>query len=217
MTRHHVPDDLLFEYATGALPEGPALAVSTHLSYCGVCRAALGRLEAVGGVLLEALEPAAVDSALLERTLARLDVPSPEEDRPAVRGSDGPRGLLPPVLRPYLTSTLEGVRWRFAAPHVREVRLPLASRSHRASLLRVTAGRPVPRHTHRGVEYAVVLSGGFTDRGAAYRMGDFSMSDPSVEHRPVAMEDAECLCLTVLDAPVRPTSRLGRLIAPFLR
>lgn len=212
---HHVPTALLFDYATGALSEGPALAVSTHLSYCGGCFAALGRLEEVGGAVLQSLEPAAVDSELLSRTLARLDEHGADERAVELDGET--RGLLPPVLRPYLATTLEGARWRFAARHVREARLPLADPSHRASLMRVAAGRPVPRHTHRGVEYTVVLSGGFTDRGQAYRMGDFCVADPSVEHRPVAMDDAECLCLAVLDAPVLPTGRIGRLIAPFLR
>lgn len=212
---HHVPSALLFDYATGALPEGPALAVSTHLSYCGECLATLARLEDVGGAVLQSLEPAAIDSGLLSRTLARLDEAGADEH--AAEPDGAARGLLPPVLRPYLATTLADTRWRFAAPHVREARLKLAGRSHRASLLRVAAGRPVPRHAHRGVEYSVVLSGGFTDRGQAYRMGDFCVADPSVEHRPVAMEDAECMCLAVLDAPVLPTGRIGRLIAPFLR
>lgn len=212
---HHVPTPLLFDYATGALPEGPALAVATHVSYCGECLAALDRLEAVGGAVLQTLEPVAVDSDLLSRTLARLD--DSDADVRLAEPEGETRGLLPPALRPYLATTLNGARWRFAALHVREARLPLANTQHRASLLRVAAGRPVPQHTHRGVEYTVVLSGGFTDRGESYRMGDFCVADPSVEHRPVAMADAECLCLAVLDAPVLPTGRIGRLIAPFLR
>lgn len=215
MTHHHVPSSLLFDYATGALSEGPALAVSTHLSYCGDCLAALGRLEEIGGVVLQSLAPAAVDSELLSRTLARLDEQGANERKP--EPEDAANGTLPPVLRAHLGIGLKDARWRFAAPHVREARLTLGSPSHRASLLRVPAGRNVPRHTHRGVEYTVVLSGGFIDRGQAYRKGDFCAADPSVEHRPVAMDDAECLCLIVLDAPVLPMGRIGRLIAPFLR
>ncbi|MGE0093284.1 MAG: ChrR family anti-sigma-E factor [Alphaproteobacteria bacterium] len=212
---HHVPSSLLFDYATGALAEGPALAVSTHLSYCGECLAALERLEEVGAAVLQSLEPATVESELLSRTLARLDEQGTDERR--AEPEDAGEGTLPPVLRPHLGTTLARASWRFAAPHVREARLTLADTSHRASLLRVPAGRPVPHHTHRGVEYTVVLSGGFTDQGEAYRRGDFCATDPSVEHRPVAMDDAECLCLIVLDAPVMPTGRIGRLIAPFLR
>lgn len=212
---HHIPSSLLFDYATGALAEGPALAVSTHLSYCGECLASLERLEAVGGAVLQTLEPAAIESELLSRTLAQLDETGAKELEAEPEGTAN--GILPPVLRAHLGTGLAGARWRFAAPHVREARLTLTDPSHRASLLRVPAGRPVPHHTHRGVEYTVVLSGGFTDRGQAYRKGDFCVADPSVEHRPVAMDDAECLCLVVLDAPVLPTGRIGRLIAPFLR
>jgi putative transcriptional regulator len=32
MSRHPAPDELLLDYATGVLPEGPALAVSLHVA-----------------------------------------------------------------------------------------------------------------------------------------------------------------------------------------
>lgn len=218
MTTHHVPAELLLEYATGALPEGPVLAVSTHLSYCAACRAQLVRFEAVGGAFLESLEPSRLDSNLLDRTLARLDdEEDKEEDKDAVILDGETRRIVPPALQPYLGTTLRKAKWRHPTLHLREARLALQDRSHRASLLRIGAGRPVPRHTHGGAEYTVVLAGGFTDGGRAYRRGDFCMADPSVAHRPVAMEDGECLCLSILDAPVRPTGWLGRLVAPFLR
>ena len=44
-----------------------------------------------------------------------------------------------------------------------------------------------------------------------------SEADSHVDHRPVADEDEDCLCLIVTDAPLRLTGWLGRLLNPFIR
>jgi putative transcriptional regulator len=42
-------------------------------------------------------------------------------------------------------------------------------------------------------------------------------ADHEVDHRPVADEGEDCLCLVVTDAPLKLTGRLGRLVNPFVR
>ncbi len=53
MSRHPAPEELLLDYATGALPEGPALAVSLHVALDPAARRTVERLPALGGALLE--------------------------------------------------------------------------------------------------------------------------------------------------------------------
>ena len=48
--------DLLFDYATGALPEGPSLIVATQLAIGGDGRDEVAEIEAIGGALLGSLE-----------------------------------------------------------------------------------------------------------------------------------------------------------------
>ena len=55
--KHHLSEDLLMRYSNGTLCEAFSLAVATHISMCDDCRAALESYEAVGGALLEDLEP----------------------------------------------------------------------------------------------------------------------------------------------------------------
>jgi putative transcriptional regulator len=76
MINHHPPFEMLFDYATGMLAEGVALAVATHAAMCPACRSAVEQLEAVGGVLLEEIEPEPVGEDLLAAVLARLDEPA---------------------------------------------------------------------------------------------------------------------------------------------
>ena len=75
----------------------------------------------------------------------------------------------------------------------------------------------MPVHTHRGREYTLVLAGSYRDNGSHYGPGDVSLKDASDVHRPVVAGDEDCVCLAVLDAPLRLTGMLGRLVNPFLR
>ena len=71
--RHHLPDELLFAYATGGLEEAEALLVATHASLCSRCAKLIEQHERVSGALLADAPPEPVSESLLERTLALLD------------------------------------------------------------------------------------------------------------------------------------------------
>jgi len=149
--------------------------------------------------------------------MARIDAGEapPSEPHPTV--DEATRRRLPSPLWPYLGHGLDALDWRRRGRNAREARLIAGDAGPRASLLSIHAGRPVPRHTHRGDEYTVVLAGGYRDGEAAYRRGDFQAADASLRHQPLADPDEDCLCLAVLDAPIRLTGPLGVLVNPFLR
>lgn len=218
MIRHHPEDELIVDFATGALGEGPALVVATHAAMCGTCRRRISRVEAVGGVLLEDLEGEPVSAGLLDETLAMLDtVEDAVTTPPPVAAADDREQVPEPLLR-YIGRGLAHLAWHRVPgfPAIEEARLPIAA-GVKAFLMRLKAGAAVPEHSHRGNEYSVVLAGGFCDGVRSYGRGDFLARDPSHTHRPAADSDAECLCLIVLDAPLRLTGALGMVVNPFLR
>lgn len=208
-------DLLLLDYASGALPEGPALAVATKLAMDPAARADMRMLEAAGGALFAGMEPEAVSEGLLAATLGRLDQADPA--RPAPPPDDETRRLLPAPLWQYAPKGLDGLRWTRWSRNVREAVLPLADRRCRASLLHVKGGHGVLHHTHEGLEYTVVLSGSFYDGTARYHTGALQICDSAVRHRPVADRGEDCLCLTVLDAPMHFTGLIGRFFNPKVR
>ena len=53
MSRHPAPEELLLDYAAGALAQGPALAVALHVALDPAARRAVERLDALGGALME--------------------------------------------------------------------------------------------------------------------------------------------------------------------
>src|SRR6202034_750063 len=69
---HHPSDVTLAAFASGTLDESRGLVVAAHLSLCARCRNAVRSFEQVGGVLLEAAEPAVMTDGALERAMCRL-------------------------------------------------------------------------------------------------------------------------------------------------
>lgn len=225
MIRHHPAPELLCEYAAGCLHEAPALAVATHASLCGRCAHVVADFEAVGGALIEAEPPAEVSPGALDALFAAADCsdsrisspPAPPSAAPAPPLDSETMTTVPAPLRAYLGRSLSRLPWRRRGLRVAEAHLALPMQGVRASLVRVKPGAVLPRHSHRGLEFTVLLAGGFTDHGVAFGRGDFVLGDPTSEHHPVVDDAAGCLCLVILDAPVRLLGAFGRLLNPFLR
>jgi putative transcriptional regulator len=217
MINHHPPFEMLFDYASGMLTEGIALAVATHAALCPACRPVVEQIEAVGGVLLEEIEPEPVSEDLLAAVLDKLDEPEVRPTSASDVLDEATRELIPRPLQGYLGRSLRDLAWRSVGRMFQEVRLPVASKGVRVSLIRLGPGSLLPKHSHRGHEYTVVLAGGYKDAGKQFARGDFDVKETTGLHQPVADEDGECIGLVVLDAPVRLTGAVGHLVNPFLR
>jgi putative transcriptional regulator len=218
MSTHHPSVELLFDYATGALPEGASLAIATHASLCRQCRDLVHDIEGIGGTLFENTEPEAIAEGALDLALARIEegrdvLPSAARsafDAETVR-------LVPEPLRRYLPASLNDLKWRKVGGMFEEVRLAVSPKALKVALMRLKPGSLMPRHGHKGFEYTLVLAGGYRDNGKQFGPGDFDAKDSSQHHQPRVDDDGECLCLAVLDAPVKLSGTLGRLVNPFLR
>lgn len=212
MTGDLTLDELLFDHAFGKLPAPAALVVDTHLDLSEAGRSRYAACLALGGALLETAEPVPLGASAWER-LERAIERAPAL-RPARRPAGDPR--VPAPLRRLVPGGFEALPWRHLGP-AEEVELPVDEPGYRTRLIRLKAGRSVPRHTHKGHELTVVIEGGFCDEQGHHVRGDLVIADASVDHRPVADEDGDCLCLTVTDAPLRLTGPIGRLLNPLLR
>ena len=66
---HHPTDPTLAAFAAGALDEGRALVVSTHLIACPDCRRAVRSFERLRGIALEDAVPVHLEEGALQRAL----------------------------------------------------------------------------------------------------------------------------------------------------
>jgi putative transcriptional regulator len=210
MIGHHPDEDLLLAYASGAADEARALVVATHLAFCAPCRDAVTLMEKLGGGLLEAIAPVAVSDGALDRALSKLDAAAPFE-RPRRAAS---RDNTPAPLRHYLGGDLRDVRWRRMGPHLAYA--PLFRQGDvKVRLLRGTPGTDAGRHSHRGLEYTLVLQGGYTDHTGSYGPGDLQVADAGVRHSPIADPGEDCINLAVTTAPLAFENLIQKIAGPL--
>jgi putative transcriptional regulator len=180
--------------------------VKTHLGGCSECSQHVRAFEAVGGAMLESdsFEPAPSD--LLARTWARIEASAARPVAPLPALAPEPFPGAPHLLRRCAIGP-----WRFVQPGLRIAMVtPPGESEASAMLMRVSAGRRMPKHTHDGVEFTQVLSGIFYDSSGRYLTGDYIEAGDEVEHQPVADESQDCICLAAIEGRLRLTSFAGR-------
>ena len=207
---HHPDDSLLMAYASGTADEATALIIATHLHYCAICRVKSAQLETIGGSLLEEIAPQAMAAGALEATLAKLDQVKPYERPRRAPSRDG----TPGVLRSYLGGDLRDVRWRQMGPQLAYA--PLFRRGDVAArLLRGVPGTESGVHSHRGLEYTLVLQGGYTDVTGSYAPGDLQVMEAGGRHNPVADPGEDCINLAVTTGRLKFDSLIQKIAAPL--
>ncbi|HEY4031142.1 MAG TPA: cupin domain-containing protein [Caulobacteraceae bacterium] len=197
MTTAHPDPDTLVEYAAGGLKTGARLVLGVHLKTCAACRREVGRLEAVGGALLQAEPQAALAPDALDRAMASLD-----------RTAEPQRVTLKEMTRGFWTPIGAGAALK---PLSR-----IADPGEKLYLIRAEGGRGMPEHGHTGKERLVVITGAFQDDQGRYGPGDLVERGPEDRHQPVACEGETCLCLSATEGPVK-LAGLARLAQIFLR
>lgn len=227
MLHYHPTIELLTDYTSGALSLSHALAVSTHLERCSECQKQVRKLETLGAQLfnhapVETQATSAVSSLdALKRSLFNHLDNTVETDAPAQpMETDGEDWFdeytIPSSLKQFVPKSYNALRWLRLSPSVKIATL-CNDEGSQVALTRIKAGAHIPTHTHTGEEITLVLEGAFSDEKGVYRQGDFILRDSSHKHKPMVTKDAECICLTVLDAPIEFTGWFTRLFNPILR
>jgi putative transcriptional regulator len=209
---HHPADHRLLALASGQMDSGRGFVVSAHVERCAACRRRVQEFMAVGGEILQAIEPATLAPDSFAHTLQRIDA---GEQASVATTNEQARAGFPSeavaLLPPRLLAGCAGEPWRWIGPGVRysAIEVPHALRS-KVFLLKIARGRTLPQHSHSGCEFTQVLAGSFTDGRSRFDAGDFDETDPQVTHQPVVTVDGECICLAYLDAPLQFSSWIAR-------
>jgi putative transcriptional regulator len=216
MVKHHPDARLLNEFAAGALPLAQSLCVSLHLNYCEQCSRNHKRLQQLGSAMFDRLEPQSVGDSLLDTVMSRLDEDVPLTF-PREVSEESHESDYPALIRRLMDRDYDELEWERVTPSLRISRLRTGDRDNEFALYHIKAGGRIPHHTHRGAELTQVLEGSFADESGFYSEGDFLMRDADDEHTPTASRDGDCICIGVLDAPIRFTEWKYRPLNPFLR
>jgi len=214
---HHLSEELLLDYSSGALSEAWSIAVAAHLSKCSHCRALHAKLEEVGGSLLTDSAPEGLSGDIFEKVLDRLDEAGAavgNEVRHNVEWAS--RYGIPAAVTDYLAADTKKLPWKSLGLGVSQVVLETKDSSATARLLKIPAGKKVPHHSHNGRELTVIFSGGFTDETGSYGPGDIQEIHGNTEHQPWVRGSEDCVCLAVTEAPLKFSNVAVRLAQPLI-
>ena len=77
---------------------------------------------------------------------------------------------LPEPLRETVLQSLQTSKWQGLTQGIRRLRLDAGSMAE-VELYRIEPGCTVPRHSHKGSEFTLVVAGGFTDESGSFGPG----------------------------------------------
>ena len=215
MPKLHTDLDLMTEYSAGTLPLAQSACVFAHVEHCEHCQRLVTELNDVGAALFENQEPLAVGDAQLEAVLARLDEEPPLQyaaPAPAREAED-----IPSILQRLMRGDFSDLSWKSVGKALRISYLETGDPQHELALYHIKAGGRIPEHGHRGKEMTLILQGGFSDAEGSYHAGDFIYREPGDVHAPTALQSEDCICVAVLDAPLKFTGWKFRWVNPFLK
>jgi len=209
---------LMEQYVEGTLAADVALAVATHIDLCPHCQQLCQDLHNDKGAQLAELTPSVSNNeSEFADMLSFITSQAPvfkaarktEADSVTVTFNDRefkiPRALSRMAKQHGKWLQLGGIA---------TAKLPAGEKLH-VSLLYIDKGTEIPNHTHLGMELTLVLSGRICDENGEYGAGDLLINSPDDTHTPHTRVDEDCLCLSVLSAPLKFNKGLVRLLNPL--
>lgn len=219
--KFHPAMALLEQYVDGSLSSDMALAVAAHVDLCPHCQR-LSRDINADQAAQQLLQPIKADNTNWQAMLDTILSSAASTDETALAAqadSDNSKAEVSIANRQF---PLPRALQRLAAKQgkwlqlggIASAKLP-AGRNQHVSLLYIGENTEVPQHTHLGLEVTLVLAGRIVDEYGEYHAGDLLINTPADTHTPRTLAGEDCLCLSVLSAPLQFKKGLVRLLNPL--
>lgn len=214
--KYHPGMALLEQFAEGCLNADVALAVAAHIDLCPHCQQLQHDITTdLAGRLMQ--QQVRTDNTDWDSMLS--DIMSHSEQDSAQKEFADTATQVQVAGREF---TIPRALQRLASRHgkwlqlggIATAKIPAGSDYH-ISLLYISKDTEVPQHTHLGLEMTLVLAGKIADENGEYGVGDLLINSPDDTHTPHTLPDEDCLCLSVLSAPLQFKKGLTRLLNPL--
>lgn len=208
--------EIYSSYAAGCLDPAFCLLVETQAALRPDVERAVARAETIAGVFFENEASTALSDGAIDKAMAMIDAFEAGETLSATRANaihHAGEGLdelldLPEPLRETALTSFQNQKWQSLTQGIRRLKLEAGSQAE-IELYRIEPGCTVPRHSHAGSEFTLVVSGGFSDESGSFGPGDISLKGPNDIHQPTGDMDGVCYALAVRDGGLKFTGVMG--------
>lgn len=214
--KFHPGITLMEQYVAGVLTTDIALAVAAHIDLCLHCQKLNSDLHHDQASQLTELIPNQRDAGKFEHMLESIlaqptkSITAPHDNLSNTLTINQRTFTIPHSLQRIVAARS---KWRQLGS-MATAKLPAGEKRH-VSLLYIAKNTALPHHTHLGSEITLVLSGQVYDEKGSYAAGDLLIRTPNDTHAPYTHQDDDCLCLSVLSAPLQFKKGLLRILNPL--
>lgn len=216
----HPETDLLVDYSAGSLSPALCVSITAHLHFCTQCRTQQDALLSFGGNLFDEVAPQEMPEGSFTAVLSSIasddslgDINVGDVNSSDVISSSVDDGSNLPK---FMQNLVPNPQFNFLTRSLKVAKIAIGEDKYELALHKIRPGGNTPKHDHKGLEITVVLYGSFSDKDGVYNEGDFIVRHPGDVHSPLASLDDECICLSVVEAPIRLVGPVLRMINPFL-
>ena len=205
--------EIYSSYAAGCLDPAFCLLIETQAALRPDVSRAVARAESIAGIFLESEDAAPLSEGAAAKALAMIDAYEAGERPSAAAVHHANEGLdeflsLPEPLRETALQSFQTNKWQNLTQGIRRLKLDASSQAD-VELYRIEPGCMVPRHSHKGSEFTLVVAGGFSDESGSFGPGDISVKGPNDTHQPTGDMDGVCYALAVRDGGLKFTGVMG--------
>ena len=196
-----VKNELIFDFASGALGASKSIFASTYLF-----------LNTKASNLNSTFESLLGDSLLENKDtpVSKLKYTDCITDKMKTQKQDLDRfGPLSKIIGP-----LDKIKWKQVFKGFNEFTTKIHG-DDELKLIKMDPGASVPLHSHGGKEYILVLEGSFCDEYGKYSRGDIQINDQKIKHTPIASQNDGCICLTITEKDVIFYGKFGSFLNLF--
>lgn len=237
MVNFHPSDNDLIEFSAGNTDWALSICISSHIEHCPACAQKLRAFNKIGGATLSKSTKTAVSNDSFSRLLNTIKQHEAKETNTHQNNSNTPPLIpvsasknydtnrdtytnqalddLPKVIQKLVVNN-KRLHWKRIAPALQEAQITTGQNKYEVCFHKIKRGGKIAEHNHGGKEITVVLRGSFSDEHGTYHVGDYLVKEAGQVHRPLAAQNQDCLCLSIIEAPVKLTGLTGKIINPFL-
>ena len=214
----HPSSEMLLNHAMGNTNEAESLIISSHITYCSVCKAEVAKYENIGGFYLKNHEELNVSKSLWNNLSGKID--GVEQDSREnnfidykIKSRLDDNGVrVPSFLYHYLPNAADTKNWNSTINNVKYFNIDFKETSYKGKMLEIPPGKVMPKHSHEGTEATMVFHGGYSDEVGSYNKGDLVILDDNDEHTPISSEQTGCICLVVYSGSLKFKGILGSIL-----
>ena len=196
-----VKNQLIFDFASGALGPAKSLFASTYLYLNS--RASLINRTFEGLLGEDLLDVKGIPVSKIKYT----DCISKEDTL-----DNNKKNNVDPLTMAF--GPIKDIKWKQIYKGFNEF-TPDFNDKDELKLIKMDPGVSVPLHSHGGKEYILVLDGSFCDEFGEYSKGDIQINDQKIKHTPIASKKEGCVCLSITEKDVIFYGKFGSFLNLF--